>query len=158
MYAVRRWVVRHSRLFETIYRLFEPVVVRLDPLWRRLGYGRAEAPVRSVEKAVKGFLFDCKMCGQCALSSTGMSCPMNCPKNLRNGPCGGVRANGHCEVKPEMRCVWVEAWAGSQRMQNGERIHIVQKPVDFRLKDSSSWLRVARERSETRDARAGETQ
>nr|WP_245947992.1 methylenetetrahydrofolate reductase C-terminal domain-containing protein [Halomonas montanilacus] len=29
------------------------------------------------------------MCGQCILSSTGMSCPMNCPKSLRNGPCGG---------------------------------------------------------------------
>jgi hypothetical protein len=36
-----------------------------------------------------------------------MSCPMNCPKSIRNGPCGGVRLNGHCEIKPEMRCVWV---------------------------------------------------
>ena len=59
------------------------------------------------------------MCGQCVLSSTGMSCPMNCPKTLRNGPCGGVRANGHCEVKPEMRCVWVEAYRGSERIPGG---------------------------------------
>ena len=48
-----------------------------------------------------------------------MSCPMNCPKNLRNGPCGGVRANGHCEVRPEMRCVWVEAVAGARRIPAG---------------------------------------
>ena len=101
------------------------------------------------EKAVKGFLFDCQMCGQCALSSTGMSCSMNCPKTIRNGPCGGVRANGNCEVKPEMRCVWVEAFDGSQRMQAGrEAIKVVQFAVDGRLKGSSSWLRVAREKGE----------
>jgi hypothetical protein len=29
----------------------------------------------AVERVVKGFLFDCQMCGQCALSSTGMSDP-----------------------------------------------------------------------------------
>lgn len=145
MYAVRRWVVRHSRAFEALYNVFEPLITRLDPLWRRIGYTRAEGPVRVIERNIKGLLFDCKMCGQCALSSTGMSCPMNCPKTLRNGPCGGVRANGHCEVKPEMRCVWVEAWAGSQQMQGGQKIHIVQKPVDHRLRDTSSWLRVVRE-------------
>ncbi len=49
------------------------------------------------------------MCGQCVLHDTGMTCPMTCPKTLRNGPCGGVREDGHCEVKPEMRCVWVKA-------------------------------------------------
>ncbi|MCB1917700.1 MAG: methylenetetrahydrofolate reductase C-terminal domain-containing protein [Rhodocyclaceae bacterium] len=156
MYAVRRWVVRHSRVFEVIYNVFEPVIARLDPLWRAIGYGRVEGPVTAVERTVKGFLFDCQMCGQCALSSTGMSCPMNCPKNLRNGPCGGVRANGHCEVKPEMKCVWAEAWAGSQQMQGGQKIHLVQKPVDFRLRESSSWLRVVREIAEGRAAGQGE--
>lgn len=145
MYRVRRWVVRHARAFEGIYRRFEPVLVTLHPLWRRLGYARIKAPVRTVEKAVKGSLFDCRMCGQCILSDTGMSCPMNCPKQLRNGPCGGVRANGHCEVKPEMVCVWVEAWEGSRRMKHGERIHAVQLPVDHRLTGTSSWLRVARQ-------------
>lgn len=148
MYEVRRWVVRHSRLFETLYRHFEPLLVKLHPLWRRLGYARVEAPLRGVEKAVKGLLFDCQMCGNCALAATGMSCPMNCPKNLRNGPCGGVRSNGHCEVKAGMKCVWVEAWAGSRSMQGGERIHLLQQPVDFRLKGSSSWLRVVREQAQ----------
>jgi hypothetical protein len=38
----------------------------------------------AVEKAVKGALFDCRMCGQCILHSTGLVCPMRCPKNLRN--------------------------------------------------------------------------
>jgi hypothetical protein len=72
----------------------------------------SNAPITFVEKHVKGLIFDCRMCGQCVLSSTGMSCPMNCPKQLRNGPCGGVRANGNCEVEPDMPCVWVQAWEG----------------------------------------------
>jgi hypothetical protein len=109
--------------------------------------------MRAVEKSVKGLLFDCQMCGQCVLSSTGMSCPMNCPKNLRNGPCGGVRSNGHCEVKPEMKCVWVEAWAGSRNMQAGERIQVVQQPVDFRLKGTSSWLSVVRQQAQRNEER-----
>jgi hypothetical protein len=88
------------------------------------------------------------MCGQCALSSTGMSCSMNCPKNIRNGPCGGVRANGNCEVKPEMKCVWVEAFAGSERMVEGKKaIRVVQIAVDRRLEGKSSWLKVAREKN-----------
>ena len=101
-----------------------------------------------VEKSVKGLLFDCRMCGQCILSSTGMSCPMNCPKNLRNGPCGGVRANGNCEVRPEMKCVWVEAVGGAARIEGGlEALSAVQVAVDRRLTGKSSWLRVVRERT-----------
>jgi len=148
MYSVRLWSVRHARGLELFYQGFERVFVALHPIWKAVGYERLEKPVAVVEKAVKGLLFDCQMCGQCALSSTGMSCSMNCPKTLRNGPCGGVRANGNCEVKPEMRCVWVEAYAGSQRMVEGkEAIKVVQFAVDGRLKGKSSWLKVAREKN-----------
>jgi hypothetical protein len=133
---------------ERFYNAFESVVVGLHPLWNFLGYERIEGPVAAVEKLAKGLLFDCQMCGQCALSSTGMSCPMNCPKTLRNGPCGGVRANGNCEVKPDMRCVWVEAFEGSQRMREGkDAIRVVQIAVDRRLQGRSSWLKVAREKN-----------
>ncbi|MFM6992965.1 MAG: methylenetetrahydrofolate reductase C-terminal domain-containing protein, partial [Rhodoferax sp.] len=78
MYSVRRWSVRHARGLEIFYNGFERVFVALHPLWKAIGYERLEKPVAVVEKAVKGFLFDCQMCGQCALSSTGMSCSMNC--------------------------------------------------------------------------------
>ena len=145
MYALRLWSTRHARGLESLYKTFERAMVALDPLWARLGYRRLEKPVAAVEKVVKGLLFDCQMCGQCALSAAGMSCPMNCPKSLRNGPCGGVRANGNCEIIPSMRCVWVEAWEGSQRMREGKAaILAVQPPVDSRLIGSSSWLNVAR--------------
>ena len=100
-----------------------------------------------LEHAVKGPIWDCRMCGQCVLHDTGLTCPMTCPKTLRNGPCGGVRPNGHCEVKPEMRCVWVQAWDGSTRMAEGDRILELQPPVDRRLEGRSSWLRVLRQKA-----------
>ncbi|MGE0118963.1 MAG: methylenetetrahydrofolate reductase C-terminal domain-containing protein [Dongiaceae bacterium] len=147
MYAVRLWSVRHARLMERSYRLLESTLLALAPLLARIGHARLEAPFAWTERKLKGLLFDCQMCGQCALSSTGMSCSMNCPKNLRNGPCGGVRANGHCEVRPEMKCVWVAAWEGAQAMSGGRAILEVQRPVDHSLKGTSSWLRVVRDKA-----------
>ena len=154
MFNIRHWSVTHSRKLEALYRNFEPMLMRLHPLFKMVGYGRLEKPVRVVEKALKGLMFDCQMCGKCALSSTGMSCPMNCPKSIRNGPCGGVRLDGHCEVKPEMRCVWVEAWRGSQQMRDSQGISQVQIPVDNLLKGSSSWLRVVRDHQAVRESEA----
>jgi Methylene-tetrahydrofolate reductase C terminal len=148
MYSVRQWSVRHARGLNSFYRGFERTLTALHPIFERIGYSRLERPVAALERGVKGLLFDCRMCGQCVLSSTGMSCPMNCPKNLRNGPCGGVRANGHCEVRPEMKCVWVLAVDGSERIPGGaQALAAVQLPVDRRLTGHSSWLRVARQRA-----------
>ncbi len=148
MYAVRQWSVRHARGLHKFYNHFESLLVRMSGVFRGLGYERIERPVAVIEQAVKGLLFDCKMCGQCVLSSTGMSCPMNCPKTLRNGPCGGVRADGNCEVKPDMKCVWVEAYHGSAKIPGGvEAMRQVQYAVDQRQQGRSSWLRVVREKS-----------
>ena len=93
------------------------------------------------EEITKGAIFDCRMCGQCILHSTGMTCPMTCPKNLRNGPCGGVRANGHCEIIPEMRCVWVLAWERSRDLKKyGDDILHVMPPVNRQLEGTSAWI------------------
>ncbi len=148
MYRVRLFSVRHARFFERVYKRVEQVMILLDPVFAKIGYNRVERPIALLEKGVKTVLFDCRMCGQCVLSSTGMSCPMNCPKTLRNGPCGGVRPGGFCEVKPEMKCVWALAWEGSARMKDGPaRITEVLPPLDHSLKGSSSWLRVSREKA-----------
>ena len=151
-YTIRLWSVRHSRFLERLYTAFADMFLKLHPLWRALGYNRVERPVTFVERNVKGLLFDCRMCGKCILSSTGMSCPMNCPKQLRNGPCGGVRANGNCEVEPDMPCVWVQAWAGSRQMKGGDAILEVQEPVDQGLRETSAWLRVTAEAASEREA------
>src|SRR5512147_338245 len=59
-----------------------------------------------LEDLVKVPLFHCQHCGECVLSSTAFICSQNCPKRLRNGPCGGTRDDGTCEVYPDRKCVW----------------------------------------------------
>ncbi len=140
---LRFWSIKHAGLLERVYDALQRMVVASAPLLQRFGYARLERPMAFAERHLKGALFDCRMCGDCLLSSTGMSCPMNCPKSLRNGPCGGVRADGCCEVYPDMPCVWVKAYEGSQLMRKGAAISTVQAPIDHRLKGSSAWLRVA---------------
>ncbi len=144
MFKVRRWSTRHAGFLAGFYKAFEAILVLAHPLFRRVGYDRIERPAAAVEKFVKGFLFDSTMCGSCILSSTGITCPMNCPKSMRNGPCGGVRSNGCCEIKPDMPCVWVDAYAGSLLMKHGDAIREVQPAVDHRLIGRSSWLRELR--------------
>ena len=103
-------------------------------------------PLALIEAAVKKPVFGCQMCGQCVLHSTGMTCPMNCPKMLRNGPCGGVRPDGHCEVKPEMRCVWVKAVERAPKTPWAHEIADIRKPVDNRLWNTSSWANLLTKR------------
>ena len=96
-----------------------------------------------LEDTVKGAVWDCRMCGQCVLHSTGWTCPMTCPKTLRNGPCGGVREDGHCEVKPEMRCVWTKAEKRSHHPLNTgsfeKHFAELRPPVDNQLRGTASW-------------------
>jgi hypothetical protein len=128
-------------LLEKAYQLAEKTAWQLDPLVKKIGYSKVEAAIKGPEDFLKERLFGCHRCGQCILHSTGMSCPMGCPKNLRNGPCGGVRGNGHCEVKPEMRCVWVVAYENSLQMPiYGHELTEIQPPVNRRLEDTSAWV------------------
>ncbi len=149
MYARRRWSVRHARWLKALYAIFEAVLKILSPLFRLIGYQRLDKPFVAVEKATKGLMLDSQSCGQCILSYTGLSCPMNCPKKMRNGPCGGVRPDGMCEVEPEMPCVWVLAWEGNKRFnERGDYpIQVVQPPVDHRLIGTSAWLREVRQKT-----------
>jgi hypothetical protein len=126
-------------LLESAYDLTLNLLQPLKPLLKPGGL--AERLFIQGEIITKGALFDCQMCGQCVLHSTGMTCPMTCPKNLRNGPCGGVRANGHCEVKPEMRCVWVEAYERSLKMPDyGADMRRVVPPLNRQLQGTSAWI------------------
>jgi hypothetical protein len=139
--SVGGWLRDHPRLLERAYQFTHWSFARLGGVISRLGYERVDAWLRGPEEIGKKLIFDCRMCGQCVLHSTGMTCPMTCPKNLRNGPCGGVRANGHCEVIPTMMCIWVEAFERSQKMSLfGEEMILVNPPVDRQLEGSSAWI------------------
>lgn len=120
------------------------------PLLARVGLQRASRFVGPPERVLKGILFDCRDCGQCVLHYTGMTCPMTCPKQLRNGPCGGVRANGHCEVDPDLPCVWVKAVERSARTPYADEIMRLNPPVDWRLAGLSSWVTFALGRDQVR--------
>ncbi len=134
-----RWLQNYPGVLETLYD-FTYRALKPFARWLKPG-GMTEKTLIVAEEIGKGAVFDCRMCGQCVLHSTGMTCPQTCPKNLRNGPCGGVRANGHCEVKPEMRCVWVQAWERSRKMpEYGAEIHLLLPPLNRRLQDTSAWV------------------
>ncbi len=146
-YAMRLWSVRNARWLARLYNGLESFLALLHPLFARIGYERLDGYFLAVEKRIKGFLFDSQSCGQCTLKLTGMSCPMNCPKQLRNGPCGGVRPNGNCEVIADMPCVWVVAWEGRRRLDPDlQAVRFVLPPADDRLKNTSAWLREVRRR------------
>lgn len=144
MLIMRRWSVRHAGALERMYRLLSSLLAVCGPLFRALGYARVEKSLLPLERNVKGLMFDCRMCGHCLLSANGMACPMNCPKSVRNGPCGGVRPDGGCEVDPQMQCVWVEGWRGTRQMTAGALSLLPNPPANAGYAGSSSWMRLAR--------------
>ncbi len=46
----------------------------------------------------KHVISGCRNCSQCRLPYTAYVCPETCPKGMSNGPCGGSRSGGRCEV------------------------------------------------------------
>lgn len=120
-------------------------VLAANPVYARVGAWLERRPrayrwFTAAERVTKQELFGCRMCGQCALPATGYTCPMTCPKQLRNGPCGGVSPTGACEVVPELRCVWVVAFERAELSGHGSDLDLLQRPVDRRVQGSSSWV------------------
>ncbi|MEN6439958.1 MAG: methylenetetrahydrofolate reductase C-terminal domain-containing protein [Syntrophobacter sp.] len=94
-----------------------------------------------VEDSVKILLLGCRRCGDCAIQHVAFLCPESqCPKHVRNGPCGGSR-DGRCEVRPERFCVWFRAY---QRLaaagQTRELAFGCIPPRMWELNGTSSWL------------------
>ncbi len=150
MYTIRLWSVRHARGLRRLYEFISRLAPLLAPLVRLFGEKPVVAMLHPLERAAKGLMFDCRECGQCVLSATGMACPMNCAKEMRNGPCGGVRADGRCEVKPQMRCAWVEATEGTKRIADDHLAHPTPllPAIDARKRGSSTWIQLVHGRSD----------
>jgi hypothetical protein len=99
------------------------------------------------EQIVKVPLFRCKSCGECILSSTAFVCSQNCPKRMRNGPCGGTREDGSCEVFPERKCVWHRIYTRSKLLHRTSLLYRIQPIHNWNLERTSSWLNVFRKRA-----------
>ncbi|MCR4394578.1 MAG: methylenetetrahydrofolate reductase C-terminal domain-containing protein, partial [Dehalococcoidales bacterium] len=129
----------HVLLFEPKSPLFKPlrfVMARIDS--SRI----LKKAFASVEFWIKAMLYGCMNCGDCALFDVAYLCPVSqCPKNQRNGPCGGSY-NGWCEVYPEeKKCIWVRAYQRLKAVGKEESIsQNIVPPCDWELWQTSSWL------------------
>jgi len=118
------------------FRILRPMAQWID---RRLW---AKKVFDFFENMAKTALFSCMNCGDCALFDTAFLCPMSqCPKNQRNGACGGSY-EGWCEVYPdEKKCIWVRAYERLKPYREEESMGAyIVPPCNWDLWQSSSWL------------------
>ncbi len=97
----------------------------------------------SFEKAAKGVLFGCRMCGNCILRETAFVCPMTCPKGMRNGLCGGATPEA-CEVDPSRPCTWYVIYERAERMGREDALLEINAPLDGDKVGRATWLEVAK--------------
>jgi methylenetetrahydrofolate reductase (NADPH) len=137
-----RWFV--PWVLDVLGRLFP---VSEDTWLRRLGrrlaaWADRRPPVaRAVERlelAVKQPLFGCQACGNCVLGHLEYVCPQTCPKQLRNGPCGGTTF-GRCEVV-DQSCVWTRVYARAKAADRVRSLVQYVPPPDRSLTGTSSWI------------------
>lgn len=98
----------------------------------------------TLEKLVKGPLFGCRMCGNCLLQETAFICPMECPKGIRNGPCGGSTEE-HCYVDETRPCIWYKIYDRAFKMGREEMLLEVLPPLDWSKTGGETWGDVARQ-------------
>ena len=91
------------------------------------------------ELAIKKPLFGCQACGNCVLGHLEYVCPQTCPKQLRNGPCGGTD-QGRCEVTPDKACIWVAVYERASACGDLDTLKTFVPAPDRQLQGTSSWI------------------
>ncbi len=91
-----------------------------------------------IELAIKGPLFGCRMCGNCLLQETALICPMECPKGLRNGPCGGSTPE-MCYVDESRPCIWYKIYERSFKLGREALLLEVLPPMDWDKAGLDAW-------------------
>ncbi len=86
--------------------------------------------METLELMIKGPLWGCRQCGNCLLQETAFICPMECPKGLRNGPCGGSTSE-RCYVDETRPCIWYHIYDRAFRMGREEKLLEVLPPLDW---------------------------
>jgi methylenetetrahydrofolate reductase (NADPH) len=83
-------------------------------------------------------MFGCEACGNCVLGSMEYVCPQTCPKQMRNGPCGGTLL-GRCEVV-DQECIWVSVYQRAETVQRLPDLRTYVPAPDRTLQGTSSWI------------------
>ncbi len=65
-------------------------------------------------------------------------CPQTCPKQMRNGPCGGT-FHGACEVI-DQECIWVKVMERAEASNTIDQLKVFVPPPDRTLTGTASWL------------------
>ena len=91
-----------------------------------------------IEITLKGPHFGCRMCGNCLLQETAFICPMECPKGLRNGPCGGSTPES-CYVDQTRPCIWYKIYERSFSLGRQELLLEVLPPLDWEKVGTETW-------------------
>lgn len=97
------------------------------------------------ELAFKGPVFGCRMCGNCLLQETAFICPMECPKGMRNGPCGGVTQEKNCYVDETRKCIWYAIYKRSFKTNRQDKLLEVLPPLDWNKVGTETWGEVIRQ-------------
>ncbi len=88
----------------------------------------------------------CGACGDCVLGETYGLCPVaRCSKSLMNGPCGGTRTDGKCEVDGDLDCVWTLIVKRAQARGSLDSLMKVRKPQNWSNSSHGGPKRVRRE-------------
>jgi hypothetical protein len=92
------------------------------------------------------WLARCAACGDCVLGETFGFCPVaRCAKSLSNGPCGGTRKNGKCEIDENIDCVWYQIYERAKARGKVEQLLKVRKPKNWSNSGHGGPKRVVRE-------------
>ena len=97
------------------------------------------ATFERAELALKKPLFGCEACGNCVLGHMEYVCPQTCPKQMRNGPCGGTHG-GQCEVIPEQPCIWTSVYRRARESGHVELLKVYVPPPHRDLRGTSSYI------------------
>jgi ferredoxin len=87
----------------------------------------------------------CAACGDCLLFWTGGICPnARCAKGLLNGPCGGTRRGGKCEIDSDKDCAWVLIYRRFEKQGRLDLMERYYEPKNYRAVKRPGRIEVSR--------------
>jgi len=74
----------------------------------------------------------CSGCGECRLAEFMGICPVSrCSKRLFNGPCGGSRSDGKCEIGLDIDCAWQQIHERAKALGLTDKLNSIAEVQDW---------------------------